>query len=110
MSDQETFLRIILEFCAKHNFAESSFGRKVLNDGKFISRLRSGSRVKPETWTKVAKFIENHSGEKKLNINLNDLHLIPKSNKKIINSNVEDIKFMNSVKDSDSSKKDFRFF
>ena len=110
MTDQDNFLKIILEFCSKFNFAESSFGRKVVNDGKFISRLRSGSRVTPETWAKVANFIENHSGDKKLNINLNDLHLIPKSNKKIIASKEEDIKIMNSGKDSDSSKKDFRFF
>ena len=52
------FLENILQFCILKNMAESTFGRQAVNDGKFVSRLRSGARVTTETWQKVQRFIE----------------------------------------------------
>jgi hypothetical protein len=40
--------------------AESTFGRRAVNDGKFVSRLRDGARVTPETLQRVNQFMERH--------------------------------------------------
>jgi hypothetical protein len=37
--------------------AESTFGRRAVNDGKFVARLRDGARVTPETLERVNKFM-----------------------------------------------------
>ena len=42
--------------------AESTFGRRAVNDGKFVARLRDGARVTPETLTRVNVFIAKHGG------------------------------------------------
>jgi hypothetical protein len=40
--------------------AESTFGRRAVNDGKFVARLRDGARVTPETLQRVNDFIMRH--------------------------------------------------
>jgi hypothetical protein len=44
--------------------AESTFGRRAVNDGKFVARLRDGARVTPETLKRVNQFIvkNGHAG------------------------------------------------
>jgi len=42
--------------------AESTFGRRAVNDGKFVSRLRDGARVTPETLERVNLFIVKNGG------------------------------------------------
>ncbi|MBV8030180.1 MAG: hypothetical protein JO035_01595 [Betaproteobacteria bacterium] len=42
--------------------AESTFGRRAVNDGKFVSRLRDGARVTPETLQRVNEFIVRNGG------------------------------------------------
>src|SRR5262249_53522330 len=37
--------------------AESTFGRRAVNDGKFVSRLRDGARITPETLERVSEFL-----------------------------------------------------
>jgi hypothetical protein len=37
--------------------AESTFGRRAVNDGKFVARLRDGARVTPETLERVFNFM-----------------------------------------------------
>ena len=54
---KDQLLTAVIEFCKEHKMAESTFGRKAVNDGKFVSRLRTGARVTPETFEKVKKFI-----------------------------------------------------
>ena len=39
-----TLLDSISAFCKQENMAESTFGRRAVNDGKFVSRLRDGAR------------------------------------------------------------------
>lgn len=42
MSTTEALLREISAFCAEFDISESTFGRRVMNDGKFVERIRQG--------------------------------------------------------------------
>ena len=50
---QPELLALITEYCRRTGLAESTFGRRAVNDGKFVSRLRDGARVTPETLARV---------------------------------------------------------
>jgi len=39
----------ILAFCKQTKMAESTFGRRAVNDEKFVPRLRNGSGITPDT-------------------------------------------------------------
>ncbi|RPI35325.1 MAG: hypothetical protein EHM67_13940, partial [Hyphomicrobiaceae bacterium] len=47
----------ISEFCRRAGMAESTFGRRCVNDGKFVARLRDGARITPETLERVSAFL-----------------------------------------------------
>src|SRR5262245_14170337 len=53
-------LESIQAFCRQLNMAESTFGRRAVNDGKFVSRLRDGARITPETLDRVSAFLASH--------------------------------------------------
>jgi hypothetical protein len=55
-----SLLGSISEFCRRTGMAESTFGRRAVNDGKFVSRLRDGARVTPETLHRVNQFMVKH--------------------------------------------------
>ncbi len=55
-----SLLGSISRFCQQTGMAESTFGRRAVNDGKFVSRLRDGARVTPETLHRVNEFITRH--------------------------------------------------
>src|SRR5207245_9552128 len=55
-----TLLGSISDFCRRTGMAESTFGRRAVNDGKFVARLRDGARVTPETLQRVNQFITRH--------------------------------------------------
>ena len=48
-------------YCREWGVAESTFGRKVVNDGKFVGRLREGKGVTTTTVAKVRKYISKDS-------------------------------------------------
>ena len=50
----------IAAFCRSQGMAESTFGRRAVNDGKFVARLRDGARITPETLQRVSHFLEAH--------------------------------------------------
>lgn len=50
----------IAQFCRDHQIAESTFGRRAVNDGKFVSRLRDGARITPETLDRIDRFMARH--------------------------------------------------
>ncbi len=56
-------LDLITEFCRQSKIAESTFGRRAVNDGKFVSRLRDGARITPETLARVSRFLKEHGVE-----------------------------------------------
>ena len=53
----------ISEFCRRAGMAESTFGRRAVNDGKFVSRLRDGARITPETLERVSAFLNSQGVE-----------------------------------------------
>ena len=59
-SQPGSLLGSIADFCQRTGMAESTFGRRAVNDGKFVARLRDGARVTPETLSRVNQFMERH--------------------------------------------------
>jgi hypothetical protein len=57
MSEPNELLTEISTFCRQHGLAESTFGRLAVNDGKFVSRLRDGGRVRTHTLSRVKAFL-----------------------------------------------------
>jgi SAM-dependent methyltransferase len=57
MQEASGLLESISEFCRRANMAESTFGRRAVNDGKFVARLRDGARITPETLGRVSAFL-----------------------------------------------------
>lgn len=53
----QNLLAAISDFCRLHQMAETTFGRRAVNDGKFVSRLRDGARITPETLDRLQKFM-----------------------------------------------------
>ncbi|HEX9184015.1 MAG TPA: hypothetical protein VF876_12225 [Burkholderiales bacterium] len=47
----------IADFCRRTGMAESTFGRRAVNDGKFVARLRDGARITPETLERVSTYL-----------------------------------------------------
>src|SRR5215510_5714551 len=47
----------IAQFCQLNGIAESTFGRRAVNDGKFVARLRDGARITPETLQRVSNYM-----------------------------------------------------
>ena len=99
---KDQLLTAVIEFCQEYKMAESTFGRKAVNDGKFVSRLRTGARVTPETFEKVKKFINSFGNVKSIQIDNQNLHVLPKED------NVDDKNLFDEK--SKSKKKNFRFF
>ncbi len=59
MTAQE-LLQEISAFCRQTGLAESTFGRRAVNDGKLAARLRNGGRVTTETVDRIRAFMENN--------------------------------------------------
>ena len=55
--ENDLLLRDITEFCRRHAMAESTFGRRAVNDGKFVARLRFGGGVTTHTVKRVRAFM-----------------------------------------------------
>src|SRR5438309_8975033 len=62
MKAQE-LLQQIAEFCRQTGLAESTFGRRAVNDGKLASRLRNGGRITTETLDRIRGFMASHEGK-----------------------------------------------
>ena len=60
--EAEALLREISAFCRQTQMAESTFGRRSVNDGKFVSRLKYGGDVTTTTVEKVRSFINEQAG------------------------------------------------
>jgi hypothetical protein len=56
MNAQE-LLQEISDYCRQSGLAESTFGRRAVNDGKLASRLRHGGRITTETLDRIRSFM-----------------------------------------------------
>jgi hypothetical protein len=61
MSAQQ-LLQEISDYCRNSGLAESTFGRRAVNDGKLTARLRNGGRITTETLDRIRAFMENNKG------------------------------------------------
>jgi SAM-dependent methyltransferase len=59
MTAQE-LLAQISEYCRQEGLAESTFGRRAVNDGKLANRLRNGGRVTTDTVDRIQAFMSAH--------------------------------------------------
>src|SRR3984893_17455548 len=57
----EQILQEITEFCRARGLAESTFGRRAVNDGKLASRLRNGGRITTDTLERIRTFMARHA-------------------------------------------------
>jgi hypothetical protein len=57
----EQILQEISEFCRVRGLAESTFGRRAVNDGKLASRLRNGGRITTDTLERIRAFMARNS-------------------------------------------------
>jgi len=55
----EQIIQEITVFCREAGLAESTFGRRAVNDGKLTARLRNGGRVTTETVDRIHGFMTN---------------------------------------------------
>ena len=55
--ESQNLLAEIEAFAAETGLAETTLGRKAVNDGKLAARLRAGKRVWPETAERVRDFM-----------------------------------------------------
>jgi hypothetical protein len=53
----DQILSLITEFCRQANMAETTFGRRAVNDGKLVHRLREGKRITIDTLDRIQAFI-----------------------------------------------------
>ncbi|HEY1963056.1 MAG TPA: hypothetical protein VGG69_11605 [Rhizomicrobium sp.] len=56
-ADSTNLVDEISRYCRNHGMAESTFGRLSVNDGKLVSRLRTGGRLTSETHARVHAFM-----------------------------------------------------
>ena len=60
MSEHGELIARIEAYCRQEEIAESTFGRRAVNDGKFVGRLRDGKRVTTATIARIEKFLRDH--------------------------------------------------
>src|ERR1700753_893279 len=58
----DQLLAQISEFCRQSDMAESTFGRRAVNDGKLVQRLREGKRITIDTLDRILAFIAVSTG------------------------------------------------
>jgi hypothetical protein len=59
----EELLEAIRMFCREHGIAETTFGRRAVNDGKFVGRVRDGARIGLGTLKKVEAFMAESASQ-----------------------------------------------
>jgi hypothetical protein len=57
VNEQASLIAEIEAYCRQAGVAESTFGRQVVNDGKFVGRLRDGKGVTTATVAKVREYL-----------------------------------------------------
>ncbi|MFT5182790.1 MAG: hypothetical protein ACI8S3_002683 [Alphaproteobacteria bacterium] len=63
MDDHQTLIDDIEQYCRAREIAETTFGRRAVNDGKFVGRLRAGKGVTTRTLKRVQDFLAAEDAE-----------------------------------------------
>ena len=58
----DQILSQITDFCRQADMAETTFGRRVVNDGKLVHRLREGKRITIDTLDRIQAYIAASTG------------------------------------------------
>jgi hypothetical protein len=53
MSGVASLLRRIERYCHEHRLAETTFGRRAVNDGKLVKRLKAGKSITLATLRRI---------------------------------------------------------
>jgi len=56
----QQLLQEISDYCRQTGLAESTFGRRAVNDGKLAARLRNGGRITTDTLDRIHGFMATH--------------------------------------------------
>ena len=56
----QQLLAEISDYCRQTGLAESTFGRRAVNDGKLAARLRNGGRITTDTLDRIHGFMAAH--------------------------------------------------
>ena len=56
----QQLLQEISDYCRQTGLAESTFGRRAVNDGKLAARLRNGGRITTDTLDRIHGFMASH--------------------------------------------------
>jgi hypothetical protein len=56
----QDLLQEISDYCRHTGLAESTFGRRAVNDGKLTTRLRNGGRITTDTLDRIRSFIASN--------------------------------------------------
>ncbi len=56
----QDLLQEISDYCRRAGLAESTFGRRAVNDGKLTARLRNGGRITTETLDRIRNFMDSN--------------------------------------------------
>lgn len=59
-ADTDQLLDDIARYCRHAGIAESTFGRRAVNDGKLAQRLRQGGRITTDTLDRIQALLENY--------------------------------------------------
>ncbi len=62
MDDAQALVSEVEEYCRGAGVAESTFGRRAVNDGKFMRRVRAGGAVTAKTAARARAFIDGNAG------------------------------------------------
>jgi hypothetical protein len=57
----QQLLQEISDYCRSSGLAESTFGRRAVNDGKLTARLRNGGRITTDTLERIRAFMARNS-------------------------------------------------
>jgi len=59
----QQLLQEISDYCRRTGLAESTFGRRAVNDGKLAARLRNGGRITTDTLDRIHGFMQSHPAQ-----------------------------------------------
>jgi SAM-dependent methyltransferase len=59
----QQLLQEISDYCRQTGLAESTFGRRAVNDGKLASRLRNGGRITTDTLDRIRAFMAENRAD-----------------------------------------------